>query len=62
MRLNKKDKEFFNSMEEGLKRELDYLTKNWSDSYKIHFIKGQLDMLKKIKDLNEDNKRLNIKY
>jgi riboflavin synthase alpha subunit len=60
MKLSKKDYEFFDSMEFGLKMELERAI-DWNDPMKTNFIKGQLDMLRTIKNLDEDKKIINFK-
>jgi type II secretory pathway component PulF len=46
---NKELKEFLNEMEIGLKEGLK-IAKAWDETNKFYFIKGQLDMLRKVRN------------
>lgn len=61
MKLSAKDHEFFESMEFGLMKELERGI-DWSDPMKTNFIKGKLEMLRLIRDRDEDKKEINIKF
>jgi hypothetical protein len=61
MKLSEKDHEFFDSMEFGLKKELERAI-DWNDPMKTNLIKGKLEMLRMIRDRDEDKKGIDIKF